>query len=160
DARRRLVVMQSMVDMFSRFPGLHCWRGQISGSKPRCGGEMRRRRFLTGALSCACISSTARLAWCQRFAGKQIRLLVPLPGWWPTGIAGPPLALMLGEAWKATIIVGNRGGAGGSVGADAAAKSSPDGATLLMGTVGTHAINPSLYKKLAYDAVRDFTPIS
>ena len=121
---------------------------------------MRRRRFLTGAFSCAAISSTARLAWGQQFAGKQVRLVVPFPAGGPTDIVARPLAQMLGEALKATIVVDNRGGAGGSVGADAVAKSSPDGATLLMGTVGTHAINPSLYKKLAYDAVRDFTPIS
>ena len=67
---------------------------------------------------------------------------------------------MLGEALKATILVDNRGGAGGSIGADAVAKSAPDGATLLMATVGTHAINASLYKKLAYDPVADFTPIA
>jgi len=121
---------------------------------------MRRRRFLTGTLSCAAISSTARFAWGQQFAAKQVRLVVPFPAGGPTDIVARPLAQMLGEALKATIVVDNRGGAGGSVGADAVAKSSPDGATLLMGTVGTHAINPSLYKKLAYDAVRDFTPIS
>jgi tripartite-type tricarboxylate transporter receptor subunit TctC len=124
------------------------------------GREMRRRRFLTGTLSCAAISSTARFAWGQQFASKQVRLVVPFPAGGPTDIVARPLAQMLGEALKATIVVDNRGGAGGSVGADAVAKSSPDGATLLMGTVGTHAINPSLYKKLAYDAVRDFTPIS
>jgi len=121
---------------------------------------MRRRRFLTGTLLCAAISSSARFAWGQQFASKQVRLVVPFPAGGPTDIVARPLAQMLGEALKATIVVDNRGGAGGSVGADAVAKSSPDGATLLMGTVGTHAINPSLYKKLAYDAVRDFTPIS
>jgi tripartite-type tricarboxylate transporter receptor subunit TctC len=62
---------------------------------------------------------------------------------------------MLGEATKAVVIVDNRGGAGGSIGADAVAKSAPDGQTLLMATVGTHAINPTLYKKLPYDAVKD-----
>ena len=67
---------------------------------------------------------------------------------------------MLGEALKTTVVVDNRGGAGGSVGADVVAKSPPDGRTLLMATVGTHAINPTLYKKLPYDPVRDFTPIA
>ena len=66
----------------------------------------------------------------------------------------------LGDALKATVVIDNRGGAGGSLGADAVAKSAPDGRTLLMATVGTHAINPALYKKSAYDAVRDFTPIA
>jgi tripartite-type tricarboxylate transporter receptor subunit TctC len=67
---------------------------------------------------------------------------------------------MLGEALKSVVVVDNRGGAGGSVGAEVVAKSTPDGRTLLMATVGTHAINPALYKKLSYDAVRDFTPIA
>jgi tripartite-type tricarboxylate transporter receptor subunit TctC len=71
-----------------------------------------------------------------------------------------PLAQLLGDALKATVVIDNRGGAGGSLGADAVAKSAPDGRTLLMGTVGTHAINPALYKKLPYDAERDFTPIA
>jgi tripartite-type tricarboxylate transporter receptor subunit TctC len=66
---------------------------------------------------------------------------------------------MLGDATKAVVVVDNRGGAGGSLGADAVAKAAPDGRTLLMATVGTHAINPTLYKTLPYDAVRDFTPI-
>jgi tripartite-type tricarboxylate transporter receptor subunit TctC len=66
---------------------------------------------------------------------------------------------MLGEATKAIVIVDNRGGAGGTIGADAVAKSAADGQTLLMATVGTHAINPTLYKKLPYNAVKDFTPI-
>jgi hypothetical protein len=57
-------------------------------------------------------------------------------------------------------LVDNRGGAGGSLGADSVAKSAPDGQTLLMATVGTHAINPALYRKLPYDPLRDFTPIA
>ena len=67
---------------------------------------------------------------------------------------------MLGEALKATIVVDNRGGAGGSIGADVVAKSAPDGQSLLVGTVGTHAINSALYARLPYDAVRDFTPLA
>ncbi len=71
-----------------------------------------------------------------------------------------PFAQMLGEALKATVLVDNRGGAGGSIAADAVAKSVADGQTLMVGTVGTHAINPSLYAKLPYDAVQDFTPLA
>ena len=67
---------------------------------------------------------------------------------------------MLGDAHKSVVLVDNRAGAGGIVGADAVARSSPDGRTLLFATVGTHAINPALYKSLPYDAVRDFTPIA
>ena len=71
-----------------------------------------------------------------------------------------PLAQLLGEALGAGVIIDNRGGAGGAVGAESVARAAPDGLTLLMGTVGTHAINPALYKKLGYDAVRDFTPVA
>src|SRR5262249_56911910 len=90
---------------------------------------------------------------------RHTRIVVPLPAGGPTDIVTRPLAHMLGEATKAAVVVDNRGGAGGSIGADAVAKSAPDGQTLLMATVGTHAINPTLYKKLPYDAVKDFTPI-
>src|SRR6202008_3727690 len=71
-----------------------------------------------------------------------------------------PCSQMLGEALKATMVIDNRGGAGGSIGADVVAKSAPDGQTLLVGTVGTHAINSALYAKLPYDAVKDFTPLA
>ena len=120
---------------------------------------MRRRRFLALGAAAAGALAAPGLARAQSFAGKQIRLLVPFPAGGPTDIVARPLAQMLGDALKATVIIDNRGGAGGSLGADAVAKSAPDGHTLLMATVGTHAINPSLYKKLPYDAVKDFTPI-
>jgi tripartite-type tricarboxylate transporter receptor subunit TctC len=95
-----------------------------------------------------------------QLAGKQIRLIVPFPAGGPTDIVARPFARLLGEALHSTIIIDNRGGAGGSVGAEAVARSSADGRTLLMGTVGTSAINPALYKNLAYDPQRDFTAIA
>jgi tripartite-type tricarboxylate transporter receptor subunit TctC len=67
---------------------------------------------------------------------------------------------MLGEGLRAVVLVDNRGGAGGSLGADAVAKAAPDGQTLLMATVGTHAINPALYRNLSYDAEKDFTAVA
>jgi tripartite-type tricarboxylate transporter receptor subunit TctC len=100
------------------------------------------------------------MAAAQPTAGGQVRLIVPFPAGGPTDIVARPLAQLLGDALKATVVIDNRGGAGGSLGADAVAKSAPDGRTLLMGTVGTHAINPALYKRLSYDAERDFTPIA
>ena len=87
-------------------------------------------------------------------------MIVPFPAGGPTDIVARPLAQALGDALKATLVVDNRGGAGGSIGANAVAKSAADGRTLLMATVGTQAINPALYKSLPYDAVRDFTPIA
>jgi tripartite-type tricarboxylate transporter receptor subunit TctC len=94
------------------------------------------------------------------YPSKPIRLVVPFPPGGPTDMVARPLAQFLGARLKQQVIVENRGGAGGSIGADVVAKSAPDGYTLIMATVGTHAINASLYKHLAYDPVKDFTPVS
>jgi tripartite-type tricarboxylate transporter receptor subunit TctC len=91
---------------------------------------------------------------------KPIRLIVPFPPGGPTDIVARPLSVLLGERLKEQIIIENKGGAGGSIGADLVAKSAPDGYTLFMGTVGTNAINGSLYKQLPYDMTKDFTPIA
>jgi len=96
----------------------------------------------------------------QNYPSKPIRLIVPFPPGGPTDIVARPLAVLLGESLKEQIIIENKGGAGGSIGADLVAKSAPDGYTLFMGTVGTNAINGSLYKQLPYDMTRDFTPIA
>ena len=93
-------------------------------------------------------------------AAGPVRLVVPFPAGGPTDIVARPYAQLLGEALKTNVIVDNRGGAGGAIGAEVVAKAPPDGGTLLMATVGTHAINATLYRKLAYDPVRDFTPIT
>src|SRR6266705_2972425 len=114
-------------------------------------------RTLLQASFAAAMLCNAALA--QIFPTKPIRLVVPFPPGGPTDIVARPLAQMLSEAFKQQVIVDNRGGAGGSIGAENVAKSSADGYSLLMATVGTHAINPTLYRKLSYDAVRDFTPI-
>jgi tripartite-type tricarboxylate transporter receptor subunit TctC len=123
---------------------------------------MRRRQFLGIVTSAASAGLLAQIrpARSQSLAGKQIRVVVPFPAGGPTDIVARPLVQMLADALKATVVVDNRGGAGGSLGADAVAKSAPDGEMLLVGTVGTHAINTALYPKLPYDAVRDFTPIA
>ena len=120
---------------------------------------MERRTFILAATGALGVSHFSR-ASAQSLTGKSIRLIVPFPAGGPTDIVARPLAQLLGDALGASVIIDNRGGAGGSVGADAVAKAPPDGLTLLMATVGTHAINPSLYKKLPYDPVRDFTPVS
>jgi tripartite-type tricarboxylate transporter receptor subunit TctC len=123
---------------------------------------MLRRNFLKAAGSIAFASLFPRIgiAASETLAGAQIRLVVPFPAGGPTDIVARPLAQALGDALKATLVVDNRGGAGGSIGANAVAKAPADGRTLLMATVGTQAINPALYKSLPYDAVRDFTPIA
>jgi tripartite-type tricarboxylate transporter receptor subunit TctC len=121
---------------------------------------LQRRQFLLLTIGSASLLAQPGIAAAQSAPGKQIRFIVPFPAGGPTDIVARPLAQMLGDALKSTVVVENRGGAGGSLGADAVAKSAPDGQTLLMATVGTHAINSALYSKLPYDAVRDFTPIA
>lgn len=119
----------------------------------------RRRDVLTGMMSAACLAGGLRGASAQ-LESKQIRLIVPFPAGGPTDIVARPFAQMLGDALKANVIIDNRGGAGGSIGADVIAKADPDGTHLIMGTVGTHAINTTLYEKLPYDPVKNFTPIA
>ena len=123
---------------------------------------MQRRQFLGGASAAGGYALLVRAgsAQAQSLAGKQIRLIVPFPAGGPTDIVARPVAQMLGDALKSTVLVDNRGGAGGSIGAEAVARSAPDGQTLLMGSVGTQAINAALYPKLAYDPARDFTAIA
>jgi len=103
----------------------------------------------------ACAAASA-----QSFPSKPIRLVVPFPPGGPTDIVARPLAQLLGESLKQPVVIENKGGAGGSIAADVVAKSPPDGYTLIMATVGTHAINAALYRKLPYDPVKDFTPIA
>src|SRR6187397_1496030 len=91
---------------------------------------------------------------------KPVRIVVPFAPGGTTDILARALAPELGKAFGQSFIVENKPGAGGNTGADLVAKSPPDGYTLLMGTVGTQAINPALYPKMPYDAVKDFAPIT
>jgi tripartite-type tricarboxylate transporter receptor subunit TctC len=88
-----------------------------------------------------------------------IRLIVPYPAGGPLDIVARALADRVKDT-LGTVVVENRPGAGGNLGADLAAKAAPDGNTIVMGAVATHAINPWLYAKIPYDPVRDFTPIT
>ena len=106
-----------------------------------------------------CAWLAASCAWAQPYASKPIKLVVPFPPGGSTDIFARPIAQRLSEALKQQVVVENRGGAGGTIGADAVAKSPPDGYTLLMGHIGTLAVAPSLYPKLPYDPRRDFAPV-
>jgi tripartite-type tricarboxylate transporter receptor subunit TctC len=90
---------------------------------------------------------------------KPIRLVVPFPPGGATDILARAVAQKLGETWGQSVVVDNRPGAGGNIGTELVAKAAPDGYTLEMGTVGTHAINASLYAKIPYDHVKDFAPV-
>jgi tripartite-type tricarboxylate transporter receptor subunit TctC len=115
------------------------------------------RRALLGVAAGACLTA-AGLASAQD-AGT-IRLVVPFGAGTTTDSVGRVLADALGKELKQTVIVDNRPGAGGSTGSAQVAKATPDGKTLVLGTVGTHAINASLFRKLPYDPQKDFVPIA
>jgi tripartite-type tricarboxylate transporter receptor subunit TctC len=110
------------------------------------------------ALALAAAPALATAA--DAFPSRPIRLVVPFPAGGPLDIVGRELAQKLGEAWGQSVIVENKPGAGGNIGADYVAKSVPDGYTVVMGALSTHAVNPTLYPKMPYDAVKDFAPIS
>lgn len=94
------------------------------------------------------------------FPDKPIRLIVPFPAGGAADVMARGMAQRLGQELRQQIVIDNRGGAGGTTAAEAAAKSPADGYTLFFGTMGTHAINAALYPKLRYDPVKDFAPIS
>lgn len=109
--------------------------------------------ILTGAMS---MPAVAQSAW----PTKPVRIVVPFAPGGTTDILARAVAPELTKAFGQPFIVDNRAGAGGNVGADLVAKSPGDGYTLLMGTVGTHGINKSLYSKMPYDPQKDFAPIT
>ncbi|MGQ3074010.1 MAG: Bug family tripartite tricarboxylate transporter substrate binding protein [Ferrovibrionaceae bacterium] len=96
----------------------------------------------------------------QTYPTRAITLIVPFPAGGTTDILGRFVGQALSAAWNQPVVVENRGGAGGNIGAAAVAKAAPDGYTLLVGTVGTHAINASLYTKMPYDTLKDFAPVT
>ena len=99
-------------------------------------------------------------AQAQAWPTKPIRIVVPFPPGGFADIFGRVLAEKFSAAWGQPVTVDNRAGGGGNIGADIVAKSPGDGYTLVMGTVGTHAINATLFSKLPYDPIKDFTPVA
>lgn len=122
------------------------------------------RRFALSAAACAAIAGAGLLgntaALAQAYPSKPVTIIVPFAAGGTTDIlariVGQALTTELGQP----VVVDNRAGAGGNIGGQAAAKAPADGYTLFMGTVGTHAINASLYKKMPFDPVKDFAPLT
>ena len=96
----------------------------------------------------------------QDYPSRPIRMIVPFPAGGTADLLARQIGQTMGEALRQQVVIENRTGAGGNIGADLAAKAKPDGYTLLMGTVSTHAINPNLYPKMPYDSVKDFAPVA
>lgn len=99
------------------------------------------------------------LAYAQAFPDRPVRLVVPFPPGGNIDVVGRLLAERLGPALGQNIVIDNRAGAGGAVGAESVAKSPPDGYTVLLGSGSTHGTNPAVVKSLPYDAVKDFAPV-
>lgn len=112
----------------------------------------RRRDLLSLALAALAVPAFAQ-------SPRPIRLIVPYPPGGPLDIVARALADKVKDS-LGVVIVENKPGAGGNLGADFVAKAAPDGTTLVMGAVATHAINPWLYARIPYDPIRDFTPIT
>jgi tripartite-type tricarboxylate transporter receptor subunit TctC len=103
----------------------------------------------------------ARSGWAQSaYPSKQIRMVVPFAPAGTTDLLGRIAAQHLAETWGQTVIVDNKSGAGGNVGAEVVAHAPPDGYTLLLGTVGTAVTNQYLYKNMPYDSVKSFAPVA
>jgi tripartite-type tricarboxylate transporter receptor subunit TctC len=94
------------------------------------------------------------------YPSKPIRFVVPYPAGGPLDTVARLLGQRVSESTRQPVIVDNKPGAGGNIGADAVAKAAPDGYTILMGAVATHAINPTLYAGIPYDPAKDFIPVT
>ncbi|MGJ7489152.1 tripartite tricarboxylate transporter substrate binding protein [Variovorax sp. ZT4R33] len=119
-----------------------------------------RRLALGGAVALAATAMWPSTAVAQSFPIKPIRIVVPFPPGGSTDLLARRIGEKLAAVWGQPVVVDNRAGAGGTLGADYVAKSAPDGYTLLMGVTGSNAIAGALYPKLPYDVVKDFAPVS
>lgn len=113
---------------------------------------------LRAALGAALLASAQTIV-AQAYPVKPIRLMVPFPPGGSTDIVARIVAQKLGERLGQPVVIENRGGAGGTIGAALIAKSAPDGYSLVFGTTSTHAVAPAVYPKLDYDPIKDFAPI-
>jgi tripartite-type tricarboxylate transporter receptor subunit TctC len=117
--------------------------------------------LLKSVVVAACAAAAS--AFAQGAAGypaKPVRFIAPFPPGGSTDLLARLVAQKLAEAWGQQVIVENRGGAAGTIGVELAARAAPDGYTIVMGHVGTFGVNPTLYPKLPYDAIRDFAPVT
>lgn len=122
----------------------------------------RRRLFgqWTAFAALGLLSALPLAAQAQSYPSRPIRLVVPFTPGGSTDILARAIGLELGKAWNASVVVENVPGVGGAIGADKVAKAPADGYTLLMGHIGTLAVNPSLYPKLPYNPLKDFAPVA
>jgi tripartite-type tricarboxylate transporter receptor subunit TctC len=120
---------------------------------------MTTMRFLCRAFVFALLLSSG-LAQAQPYPAKPIRIVVPFPVGGIADTFARAIGAKLADAWGQPVVIENKTGAGGNIGADFVAKSPPDGYTLVMGSIGTHAVNHSLMKSMPYDPFKDFAPVA
>jgi tripartite-type tricarboxylate transporter receptor subunit TctC len=114
---------------------------------------------------CACLMAAAMVCaaingWAQPYPAKPIRIIVPFPAGGSADIMARVVGQKITERWGQQVVIDNRSGAGGNIAAELAAKSAPDGYTLFLCTVGTHAIHQTLYGKLPFDPIEDFSAVA
>jgi tripartite-type tricarboxylate transporter receptor subunit TctC len=124
--------------------------------------NIRRQLLAQGALAAAAagLGLPAARAQSGNYPARPVKMVVPFPAGGATDLTARLLAGKLTEAWGQQVIVENKPGAGGNIGAEAGARAAPDGYTLTLCAAGFMAVNPSLYAKLPYDPVRDFAPVA
>ena len=120
---------------------------------------MNRRNVLRGVAALGALASLRALAQLP-YPAKPIHIIVPFTPGGSTDILARALGQALTEAWHQPVVIDNKPGAGGAIGAEAAARSAADGYTLFMGHIGTLAVNPTLYPKLRYAPLKDFAPVA
>ena len=136
------------------------WAATRISKEPILFHRMRRFR-IAAALALAAVAAFAPVtAPADTYPSKPIRLVVPFPPGGSLDVVARAIGQKLSEAWGQPVVIDNRPGAGGNIGADLVAKSPADGYTILEGALSTHAVNVSLYSKMPYDPVRDFAPIT
>lgn len=121
--------------------------------------SVRCLRVMEALIIVAFVSVVTSL-YAQTYPNKPIRFVVPYSAGGTSDIIARIIGQRLSERVGQQVVIDNRPGAGGNLGSDLVAKAMPEGYTILMGNVATHAINPSLYAKMPYDAVRDFSPVT
>src|SRR5436305_491324 len=124
------------------------------------GGLPTMRLTRRAMIAAACLAAAPAAMAQSDYPSRVVTIVVPFAAGGTTDILGRLLAERLGARMNGRFIVENRAGAGGNTGVAAVARSTPDGYTLTMGTVSTHAINPGVYAKMPYDHIKDFAPIS
>jgi len=117
------------------------------------------RRTVLSALAALALAVPLAASAQDAYPARPIRMVVPFGPGTSTDIVARIFAEAMGQSLHQAIVVENRAGAGGNIGTDLVAKAPADGYTIVMGTVGTHAINPGLYRKMPYDALKDFVPL-